>query len=573
MDNLSLGYGGTKKEMERLISDANKYAKTIGETSNLSIDSFADIVKAIELVQKKQGIYETTSKEAATTIQGSLNMTKAAWENLLVGIADEDSDFDTLIDNLIKSATAAGENLIPRIEQVIKGIGRAIEKLLPIALEEAPKAIARYAPEVLNALQNLLSVIYTSLNDTLVNTDWSALGGKIADGINNIDLPSLVGNLATTISNALSAVLDLAVGFVETIDWYKLGENIINSTIAMVENIDWGAVISKTFELLGAALGGLQSLADGLAQAAWDAIKAGFEATKEYFNQYIEDAGGNVIEGLFNGIIHAVSSIGTWIYNNIFKPFLDGFKNAFGIHSPSTVMAQMGKFIVDGLINGIKDMPAKVWNFLVSTVQKAIQFGTDMKNKAIEAARTFKDNIVNGLKSLPGKMADIGGNVVKGLWNGIKNVKDWILDKIKGFGSGVLNGIKKALGIASPSKFTKQYGKFLVEGLAIGVDKNADEAVSSVEKLSSKIKNAFDSDVLSAKFGELPDLNTDISASLTASNATMNTESNTDRLLMMILETLTQLDDGMKEKIKSAVDGMGFNWNDRELGRFVKSYA
>lgn len=573
LDNLSLGYGGTKKEMERLISDANKYAKTIGETSNLSIDSFADIVKAIELVQKKQGIYETTSKEAATTIQGSLNMTKAAWENLLVAIADEDADFDTAIDNLIESATAAGENLIPRIEQVIKGMGRAIEKLLPIALSEAPKAIARYAPEVLKSIKSLFSVIYISLQNLLTETDWNALGGKIATGINAIDWQSLFAMFVNNFSNQVIALLDLLIGFVETIDWYKLGENIINSTIAMVENIDWASVISKAFELLGAAIGGIKSLADGLAQATWDAIKAGFEATKNYFNKYIEDAGGNVIEGLFNGIIHAVSSIGSWIYSNIFKPFIDGFKNAFGIHSPSTVMAQMGKFIIDGLVNGIKDMPAKVWNFLVQTVQKAIQFGTDMKNKAIEAARTFKDNIVNGLKSLPEKMASIGGNVVKGLWNGIKNVKDWILDKIKGFGSGVLNGIKKALGIASPSKFTKQYGKFLVEGLAIGVDKNADEAVSSVEKLSSKIKNAFDSDVLSAKFGELPDLNTDISTSLTASNATMNTESNTDRLLMMILEALTQLDDGMKEKIKSAVDGMGVNWNDRELGRFVKTYA
>lgn len=573
MDNLSLGYGGTKKGMERLISDANKYAKTIGETSNLSIDSFADIVKAIELVQKKQGIYETTSKEAATTIQGSLNMTKAAWENLLVAIADEDADFDTAIDNLIESATAAGKNLIPRIEQVIKGMGRAIEKLLPIALSEAPKAIARYAPEVLESVKSLFSVIYNSLQNLLTETDWNALGGKIAAGINAIDWSSLFAMFASNFSNQLIASLDLLTGFIENVDWYKLGEDIINSVLAMVENIDWGAVISKTFELLGAALGGLQSLADGLAQAAWDAIKSGFEATKDYFNKYIEDAGGNIIKGLFNGIIHAVSSIGSWIYNNIFKPFIDGFKNAFGIHSPSKVMQDQGKHIVDGLINGIKNMPEKVWNFLVSTVSKAAQFGIDMKNKAVEAARTFKDNIVNGLKSLPGKMADIGGNVVKGLWNGIKNVKDWIFDKIKGFGSGVLNGIKKALGIASPSKFTKQYGKFLVEGLAIGVDKNADEAVSSVEKLSSKIKNAFDSDVLSAKFGELPDLNTDISASLTASNATMNTESNTDRLLMMILETLTQLDDGMKDKIKSAVDGMGFNWNDRELGRFVKSYA
>ena len=131
----------------------------------------------------------------------------------------------------------------------------------------------------------------------------------------------------------------------------------------------------------------------------------------------------------------------------------------------------------------------------------------------------------------------------------------------------------KIFGISSPSKYTAEDGKFLVQGLAKGILDNADEAEKAASKLSDGVLKAFNSDGLAMAVNDLPDLNTDISASLTASNATMNTESNTDRLLMMILETLTQLDDGMKDKIKSAVDGMGFNWNDRELGRFVKTYA
>ena len=210
------------------------------------------VTKMIEKGVDSLGLLGNTAKESTETLTGSLAMTKAAWENLLVAIADEDADFDTAIDNLIESAMAAGENLIPRVEQVIKGIGRAIEKLLPIALSEAPKAIARYAPEVLNALQNLLSVIYTSLNDTLVNTDWSALGAKIANGINNIDWASLFSNVASTISNALSAVLDLVIGLVKNIDWFKLGEDIFNSLVSMAESIDWSTLISKAFELLGA---------------------------------------------------------------------------------------------------------------------------------------------------------------------------------------------------------------------------------------------------------------------------------------------------------------------------------
>ena len=531
------------------------------------------VTKMIEKGVGSLGLLGNTAKESTETITGSLAMTKAAWENLLVAITDEDADFDGAIDNLMESATAAGENLIPRVEQVIKGIGRAIEKLLPIALEEIPKAISRYAPEVLTALGSLVSIIYTSFNDLLTNTDWSGLGASLANKINEIDWVTLFHDVGETIMNGLQAALDFTTGFLESIDWEKLGEDIVNSLIEFGQTIDWGAIVSSLFELLGAAIGGAKALLIGVAQALWDNFKAALEETWDYFGQYIDDAGGNVIEGLFNGIINAMSSIGSWIYDNIFKPFIDGFKNAFGIHSPSKVMQDQGKHIVDGLINGIKNMPEKVWNFLVSTVQKAVQFGIDMKNKAIEAARTFKDNIVNGLKSLPEKMGSIGKNVVTGLWNGIKNVKDWLVNKITGFGSDVVSWIKSALGIHSPSKYTAEDGKYLVQGLAKGILDNAAGAKKAAAKLSDDVLGAFNSDGLAMAVSDLPDLNTDISASLTASNATMNAESTTDKLLMMILEMLSQIDDGMKDKIKSAVDGMGVNWNDRELGRLIKTYA
>ena len=95
LDNLKLGYGGTKTEMERLIADANAYAEANGQAANLSIESFSDIVTAIELVQEKQGIAGTTAKEAATTIEGSLSMTKAAWENLVTSLANPDADVGT----------------------------------------------------------------------------------------------------------------------------------------------------------------------------------------------------------------------------------------------------------------------------------------------------------------------------------------------------------------------------------------------------------------------------------------------------------------------------------------------
>ena len=99
--------------MERLISDANKLAKAQGKAGDMTIDSYADIVEAIHLVQDNMGITGTTAKEASTTIQGSVNSMKSAWNNLLTGVADDNADFSSLMDNLIDSVVTAAENLIP----------------------------------------------------------------------------------------------------------------------------------------------------------------------------------------------------------------------------------------------------------------------------------------------------------------------------------------------------------------------------------------------------------------------------------------------------------------------------
>ena len=563
-------YGGTKKEMERLLADANKLNAAQGKHTKYSIENYADIISAIHDVQVNMGIYGTTANEAQSTIQGSLNMTKAAWENLLVGIADDSADFDTLIDNLIESATAAGKNLIPRVEQVIKGIGRAIEKLLPVALEEIPKAISRYAPEVLTALGNLISIVYTSFNNLLTNTDWSGLGESLANKINEIDWATLFHDVGETIMNGLRAALDFTTGFLESIDWEKLGEDIVNSLTEFGKTIDWGAIVSGLFELLGAAIGGASSLLIGVAQALWDNFKAALAATWDYFGQYIDEAGGNVIEGLFNGIINALSSIGSWIYNNIFKPFIDGFKNAFGIHSPSTVMKEMGDSIVSGLVNGVKEMPGKIWNFLVLTVQKAVQFGLDMKDKAVKAAKLFFDSVVDGLKDLPGKLAEVGDQLVKGLWNGIRDVKEWILKKIQGFGRDVLDAIKGFFGIKSPSRKTAEIGRFLVKGLAVGLEDER-EATKAAEKLSDDVIKAFNSDGLTMSMNALPDLNADLTSSITAESE--REESQTIALLTTILNAIYAIDDNIGGKIQKAIDNTDIRWNDRELGRLIKTYA
>lgn len=141
LDNLKLGYGGTKSEMERLVTDAEKLDSSFKASRDINGDlalSYADIVDAIHIVQTDMDITGTTAKEASTTISGSLASTKAAWSNLVVGIADENANLELLIDNFIDSVVTSGENIIPRVEQILSGLGTLInaaaEKLVPIVV-------------------------------------------------------------------------------------------------------------------------------------------------------------------------------------------------------------------------------------------------------------------------------------------------------------------------------------------------------------------------------------------------------------------------------------------------------
>lgn len=208
------------------------------------------------------------------------------------------------------------------------------------------------------ALSTGMRTILQSLTAAITNFDWHGLGAKIADFLNSIDWVGIIDDLATLVGGTLQGALDLLVGFVEKLDWAKLGHDLFNSLKSIVQNIDWGNLVSTAFELLGAVIGGAASLVAALATDFWNLLVEGWESTKSYFSTYIEEAGGNVIEGLWNGIVNALKNVGNWIVENIWNPFINGFKSAFGIHSPSTKMAEMGSYIIEGLWNGIK----AAWN-------------------------------------------------------------------------------------------------------------------------------------------------------------------------------------------------------------------
>ena len=138
LDNLKLGYGGTKEEMQRLIDDANKLREAQGLNADLTIESYADVVEAIHTVQTEMDITGTTAKEATTTIQGSANMAKAAWQNLLTGLGDADANISELVNNVVVSFNTLLDNLIPVIENIVAALPEVVAGLASALLETAP---------------------------------------------------------------------------------------------------------------------------------------------------------------------------------------------------------------------------------------------------------------------------------------------------------------------------------------------------------------------------------------------------------------------------------------------------
>ena len=294
-----------------------------------------------------------------------------------------------------------------------------------------------------------LSRAIATLRSAITTFDWASLGKGIADAIDNIDWVGLLSDLAGGISDILKAALDLLIGFAENLDWGKLGRDLWNGLIGIITNIDWGGIISKAFRLLGAALGGCVSLIVEFCKELWESLKAGFESTKSYFNKYIEEAGGNVIQGIFKGIGDAFKNIGNWIVENIWNPFIEGFKNAFGIHSPSTKMAEMGNYIVEGLLNGIKNVWHTITDFFsgaLDGIKNTISTAwTNIKNGASTAWTNIKSTLSTaweGIKTTASTKWNNLKTTISTGWNNIKTGATTAWTNIKSSLSTAWDGIK-----------------------------------------------------------------------------------------------------------------------------------
>lgn len=176
------------------------------------------------------------------------------------------------------------------------------------------------------------------------NFHWTSLGKAISDGINGAVKTFDAATAGQTISNVVKGILDSFITAVENTDWQQVGKKVQEFLI----NIDWKGIVEKLSEAIGAAFGGFAAFLWGLIGDAWKKVVQWWKDTAYKDGQF-------TISGLFNGIVDALKNVASWIKDHIFKPFINGFKKAFGINSPSTVMIEQGGYIISGLFKGLKD--------------------------------------------------------------------------------------------------------------------------------------------------------------------------------------------------------------------------
>lgn len=330
LDNLKLGYGGTKTEMERLLADATAISGI-----KYDISSYADVVEAIHVIQEEMGIAGTTAKEANETISGSLASAKSAWENLLTGIADDNADFGQLVDNFVESVGIAANNIIPRVDTALQGAGKLVEELVPVLMDKIPVLINSTLPSLIQSGLNIVLALVQGITQNLPSlvTMGVEMLLMVIDGLIEA-IPQLIDALPEVITAIVVTLGDNAPKIMQS------GVKLITALIdGLVRSIP--TILNNLPQIIKAIVNGLASGVGAMA-----------------------DVGIQLVRGLWEGFKSMASWIGDRV-SGFFGGIVDNVKEFLGIHSPSRVFAVIGKFMAEGLGEG--------WDEKFDLIRKSIE--------------------------------------------------------------------------------------------------------------------------------------------------------------------------------------------------------
>lgn len=591
LDNLKLGYGGTKEEMQRLLEDAEKLS---GQKFDLS--SYADIVDAIHVVQTEMGITGTTAKEAATTIQGSVNMTKAAWQNLVVGIADDTQDFDVLVNNFVESVTTAGNNILPRVEIALKGVGTLVEKLAPIVAKTVPNIVSTTLPSMIKAGTSMIRALLDGLlkavpelipcfkdiiiqlievivdNLPLIIEAAVTIAGAIVSGLVEA-LPDiltagiqLIQSLAQGLTNGIPTILSTAITIVSKLASTYL-ENVpqlIQTGIQLLLGLVKG-ILQAVPQLLQELPGIITQMVENILSCIPMIIECGIELLTSLVDalpQIIQSIVA-VLPQIINGIIEALlGHIDEIIQAGIklLVALIDALPQI--IDTICKALPQIIEGITGALIDHIDDIIAAGVELFMALVTNLPQIIVSIAGKVPQIIT----GIVSAIGQCLGEMWEAGKRLMNKLWEGMKaiapDIAAWTKEFVKsiftlninvgGVAQNIANKAAQATGSGNTGSFTARKhakGGVVEKGEIALLEGDGAEAVVPlhqnrmwISRVAQDMKNALD-------YGQ-----------------SSSGSKNDNALLELIYELLERLPDLILEGMES----VNMKVDKREFARMVK---
>lgn len=549
LDNLKLGYGGTKEEMQRLLADAEKLSG-----QEFDISSYADVVDAIHIIQTEMGITGTTAAEASGTITGSMNSVKGAWTNLVTAMASDNLPLDEYINKFTDSATTMVSNMLPRIQKALGGVVQLVDKLAPVIIGAIPELFSQLLPSIIESATGLLNVVVSILPD-LVNMLVGMIPAFV-DGVVQIvnaiieSLPQIMESLVAALPTLIPILVDALVSIVVTL--CEVLPQIIQPIIDHLPEI----IIS----IVGALMDNLPILIEGLIALTMGIVSA--------------------LPQIMLAILDALPTILTMI--------VDGLFNSLGVLIDG--LGNMAKQIIPAILSYYADLPSKFFDIFksaFSNVRKAFEktgefFGKIRENiqkPFLSITSWFKDKFTEAWSAVK-NVFSTGGKIFDGIKDGIANVFTTIVN-------GIIGGINKVIAVPfnAINNVLAKIRDVEIMGLSpfTWVTTFDVPQIPLLEWNADAMRNPriFDEPTIygyNPGTGTFQGVGEAGSEVVSGTNTLMNMISSAVAsqnaglidVLYKILEAILNMDENMGGNLREALDGVSFDVNKREFARLVK---